>query len=121
MTTEIRARAYVVAPTVELAGALLVNQTKRGPRLFGGKVKGSETIRECCRRELLEELGVDASVGTLVSTTERYKGKGKRQRRILEVVFMVRLASLEFKPAKGMRPEWVPMNEVDMRLGAWMA
>lgn len=119
MTTEIRVRAYLLSSG---DSTVLVNRTKAGFRMFGGRVKGSETIRQALRRELYEELGIQADIGVMLSVEERYKGRGKRQRRIMEVIFLVRVSKdIALTPEDGMTPTWVPTSDVGMRLGERLA
>lgn len=74
-------KVTVVAAVIERAGRILVCQ--RGPRdshplkweFPGGKVRPGEHPREALRRELREELGVEADIGEELARTEwRYPG-----------------------------------------------
>lgn len=69
----------VVAAVIECDGKVLVCQRRRGDTFElrwefpGGKVKQGESSKEALRRELMEELGVDAEVGEeLFRTQHRY-------------------------------------------------
>jgi 8-oxo-dGTP diphosphatase len=78
-------------PTVLVAAAVLIEgdrvlltQRKAGTHLGGawefpgGKVQPGEDPRAACRRELMEELGVDVVIGEIVDVTfHRYEDAGK--------------------------------------------
>jgi 8-oxo-dGTP diphosphatase len=59
----------VLAAVVEVDDAFLLTRRLKGTHLAGtwefpgGKCEAGETHEDCLRRELLEELGVDASIG----------------------------------------------------------
>lgn len=66
----------VLAAVVERAGHFLVTRRPDGTHLAGlwefpgGKCEPGETHEACLRRELVEELGVEAEVGAEVLSTE---------------------------------------------------
>ena len=66
----------VMAAVIEQDGLVLVTRRVGDIHLSGfwefpgGKVEGGESHDACLRRELAEELGVEATVGTLILTTE---------------------------------------------------
>lgn len=74
----------VSAAVLVEAGRVLVSQRKKGAHLEhlwefpGGKVEPGEDPREALRRELVEELGVEADIGDVVEVTfHRYEEAGK--------------------------------------------
>jgi 8-oxo-dGTP diphosphatase len=74
----------VAAAILVESGRVLVTQRKVGAHLQGlwefpgGKVQPGEDPREALRRELREEIGIDASVGEIVDVTfYRYEDLGK--------------------------------------------
>ena len=66
----------VVAAVVERDGRYLVTRRLEGTHLAGlwefpgGKIKPGEKREDALRRELAEELGVEASVGELIETVD---------------------------------------------------
>jgi mutator protein MutT len=69
----------VTAAVIERDGAYLVTRRQRGVHLEGywefpgGKCDPGESLDECLRRELVEELGVDAEIGAeLLAVTHAY-------------------------------------------------
>ncbi|AEM38686.1 NUDIX hydrolase [Pyrolobus fumarii 1A] len=60
-------------------GRLLVQRGKKGHyRLPGGRVANSETIIQCLKREMLEELALEIDVRKLLYIIEAfYRGRGK--------------------------------------------
>jgi len=80
-----RAATVLVAAAVLVEdGKVLLSQRKAGTHLAGawelpgGKVEAGEDPREALRRELREELGVEARVGDVVEATfHRYEDAGK--------------------------------------------
>ena len=78
-------KTVVVAAAVLLEeGRVLLTQRKAGTHLAGawefpgGKVESGEDPREALRRELREEIGIEASVGEIVDVTyHRYEEADK--------------------------------------------
>jgi ADP-ribose pyrophosphatase YjhB (NUDIX family) len=69
VTPQLRVAAIVVRGTQ----ILLVEHRKRGEHYWvlpGGRLEGLETLEAALRRELREELGLDARVGELVIVSE---------------------------------------------------
>jgi 8-oxo-dGTP diphosphatase len=71
----------VVAAVIEQKGLVLIAQRKRGGRhtlkweFPGGKVEPGETLEAALRRELREELGIEAVIGEeMASYDVRYPG-----------------------------------------------
>lgn len=69
----------VTAAVIERDGAYLVTRRQRGVHLEGywefpgGKCEPGESLDECLRRELVEELGADAEIGAeLLAVTHAY-------------------------------------------------
>ncbi len=62
-------RLVVTAAVIERGGRYLVTRRQKGVHLEGlwefpgGKCDAGESLADCLRRELREELGVDAAVG----------------------------------------------------------
>jgi 8-oxo-dGTP diphosphatase len=74
----------VSAAVIVERGRVLLTQRKAGAHLAGawefpgGKVEAGEDPRAALRRELVEELGIDAEVGEIVDVTfHRYDDAGK--------------------------------------------
>jgi mutator protein MutT len=73
----------VTAAVIERDGEYLVTRRQRGVHLEGywefpgGKCEPGESLDECLRRELVEELGVDAEIGAeLLAVTHTYPDRG---------------------------------------------
>ena len=70
----------VTAAVIERDGAILVARRAPGHKLAGlwefpgGKVEDGESLEECLRRELVEELGISCSIGTVVAGSECHHG-----------------------------------------------
>lgn len=69
----------VTAAVIERDGEYLVTRRQRGVHLEGfwefpgGKCEAGESLDDCLRRELVEELGVDAEIGEeLLAVTHTY-------------------------------------------------
>lgn len=82
MTTPSKPRGIVVAAVMERDGLILACQRKKGDRhelkweFPGGKVEQGEDPASALRRELSEELGIDAKIGREISRYEfAYPGK----------------------------------------------
>ncbi len=75
---------HVAAAVLIEGGRVLLTQRKAGTHLEGawelpgGKVEDGEDPREALRRELREELGIDATAGEILDVTfHRYEDAGK--------------------------------------------
>jgi 8-oxo-dGTP diphosphatase len=70
----------VTAAAIIRNGSLLIAQRKRGDphellwELPGGKREAEESLEECLRRELGEEMGIDAEIGRLIGTAVKDDG-----------------------------------------------
>lgn len=89
---ENRSGLIVVAGIIEEGGLILIGQRKRGKRhglkweFPGGKVEPGETPRAALRRELTEELSIDATVGAEIV---RYEHSYPRRKPILLIFYRV--------------------------------
>ena len=99
----------VTAAVVRKDGKVLI--TRRGPgdkhegfwEFPGGKLEAGETLKECLERELLEELGVQSTVGTtLCSSIYKYE-----HGTIKLIALETHLASSEFRLVAHDQIEWV--------------
>jgi len=85
MTTKAdeRRRITVTAAVLEKDGKVLIARRKRGHRLAGkwefpgGKLEEGETPEECLRREMMEEFGVDVTVGEFVGRSHHIYPHGE--------------------------------------------
>jgi 8-oxo-dGTP diphosphatase len=73
---------HVTAAIIARDGCVLVCQRAAGGfhagkwEFPGGKVEPGESLEDCMRRELLEELGIEATVGRVLwQTRHRYPGR----------------------------------------------
>ena len=63
----------VTAAVIERDGRILIARRKHASMGYlwefpGGKLEDNETLQECLKREILEELGITISVGALISS-----------------------------------------------------
>src|SRR3990167_1178888 len=68
-------KKLIAAAIIEIDGKVLIAQRAKKDSLLGkwefpgGKVEAGETLSECLKRELLEELGIHAEVGEYFCTS----------------------------------------------------
>ena len=98
----------VTAAVVKRDGLYLVTRRQRGVHLEGlwefpgGKCEPGESIADCLRRELQEELGTDAAVGEeMLAVTHHYP------ERSVELHFLVCELAQEPRPLLGQEMRWV--------------
>jgi 8-oxo-dGTP diphosphatase len=118
----------VAAAVVVEGGRVLLTQRKAGTHLAGawefpgGKVEAGEDPREALRRELREELGIEARVGEVVDVTfHRYE---EAQKAVLLLFFRadrepvspepraIDVAALRWSSASELRDEELPPADV---------
>ncbi len=103
---------------VERDGKILLGMKKRGFgegrwNGFGGKVEDGETVDSAARRELMEEVGIEAvgmqELGVLDFSFEN-------DPKALEVhIFLANDSQGEPKESEEMRPEWFSPDEIPFR------
>jgi 8-oxo-dGTP diphosphatase len=104
----------VTAAVIERDDRFLVTRRPKGVHLEGhwefpgGKCDAGESLDECLRREIREELDVDADVaGELLNTTHRYED------RAVELHFFVCEVRGTPRPMQGQEMRWV--TRADLR------
>lgn len=110
-------RLLVTAAVIERDGRYLVTRRQRGVHLEGywefpgGKCENGESLADCLRRELLEELGADASIGVeILSTTHQYPD------RAVELHFIACELGGTPEPRLGQEMRWVARGQLrDLR------
>jgi mutator protein MutT len=106
-------KIVVTAGVIERGGAYLVTRRQRGVHLEGywefpgGKCEPGESLAECLRRELKEELGVDAEVrDEILAVTHEYS------ERSVELHFLACTLVGSPTPLIGQEMRWVPRGEL---------
>jgi 8-oxo-dGTP diphosphatase len=101
-------RIEVVAAVIERAGRYLITRRLEGTHLAGlwefpgGKILPGEKPEDALRRELKEELGVEAAVGELIETVDwDYPEKSVR------LLFFRGALAEEPTPLEGQEMRWV--------------
>jgi 8-oxo-dGTP diphosphatase len=116
MTTTKKTRAQwipVVAGVVHRRREVLVGQRPEGPlrgvwEFPGGKIETGETPEQALRRELTEELGIDAEIGPLIlATTHNYSEVG-----ILLLFYDVKFWKGSPTAAHHLKLQWVPIDDL---------
>lgn len=112
--TDGRPRIVVTAAVVERDGRLLVTRRLDGTHLAGhwefpgGKCERGESPEQCLARELVEELGVDATVGV-----EIYRTDYAYADRLLDLRFFRCELKGEERPLLGQEIRWVQRSELE--------
>ena len=104
----------VTAAVIERGGRYLVTRRQPGVHLEGfwefpgGKCEPDESLTECLRRELVEELGADAAVGEEVFTITHHYPE-----RSVELHFLACRLTAEPFPQLGQEMRWVAPDELN--------
>jgi 8-oxo-dGTP diphosphatase len=108
-------RLIVGAAVVEREGCYLVTRRQKGVHLEGywefpgGKCEDGESLEECLRRELIEELGIDADVRhEMLAVTHEYP------ERSIELHFVACRLLGDPHPQLGQEMRWAPRAELAM-------
>ena len=103
----------VTAAVIARDGRVLVTRRLKGTHLEGfwefpgGKCEPGESLEACLRRELHEELGVDAIIGgELLSTTHAYP------ERKVELHFFSAAIAADPMPQIGQQMQWVRCEDL---------
>jgi len=106
-------KIVVAAAVIERAGRFLVTRRPRGVHLEGlwefpgGKCDKEESLADCLRRELIEELGADAIVGDeIFAVTHGYP------ERTIALHFFACSLSGEPRPLIGQQMQWVAREDL---------
>lgn len=104
----------VGAAVIERSGAFLLTRRLDGTHLAGtwefpgGKCEAGETLPECVRRELREELGIDVDVGArIVSVVHAYADRS------VELHFFDCWSAGEPRPLLGQDIRWASVDEFE--------
>lgn len=109
-----KAALVVTAAVIERDGAFLLTRRLEGTHLAGtwefpgGKCEDGEQLQACLRRELLEELGVDAEVGA-----EVFGLRHAYAEKTVELHFFACRLLGEPHPLLGQQMRWVPRAELE--------
>ena len=110
----------VVARCIVIKGSeLLVQVSKKGDRyrLPGGSVNDTETIVECLKREMHEELGVNIEVGKLLYIVESFYRRKNRIVHEIGFYFLCKLSSERGKDItsreKHVEIHWSPLDQLE--------
>ena len=108
-----RPHLVVTAAVIERDGAYLVTRRQAGVHLEGcwefpgGKCEPGESLADCLRRELREELDTDADVGAeLLAVTHDYPDRS------IELHFIACALHADPRPLLGQEMRWVPRAEL---------
>jgi 8-oxo-dGTP diphosphatase len=103
----------VTAAVIERDGRFLVTRRQKGVHLEGfwefpgGKCDAGESLVDCLRRELREELDVDATIGAeILSTTHHYS------ERSVQLHFLACTLQGDPSPQLGQEMRWIPRGEL---------
>ena len=106
-------RLVVTAAVIERDGRYLVTRRQKGVHLEGlwefpgGKCDPGESLTDCLRRELREELGVEATTGAeVLSTRHEYP------ERSVELHFIACTLHGDPSPQLGQQMRWVAREEL---------
>jgi 8-oxo-dGTP pyrophosphatase MutT (NUDIX family) len=88
--------------------------------LPGGRVEMLESAQEALRREIREELGIEASIGRLLWVAENFFAMGGYQYHELGLYFAMDLPSsvdhdeefAAFDPSAELRMRWLPLDDL---------
>lgn len=103
----------VTAAIIGRDGKFLIVRRKQGQKLSGywefpgGKIEEGETPEDCLKRELKEELGVEAEIGPLLGQNTFTYDHGK----ILLLAYETRIPAGEITLTVHDAAEWVPPAE----------
>lgn len=103
----------VTAAVIERQGAFLVTRRQRGVHLEGywefpgGKCEPGESLADCLRRELREELDADAAVEQEIFTVTHHYPE-----RSVELHFLSCRLLSEPRPLLGQDMRWVPRTDL---------
>ncbi len=104
----------VAAAIIISKGKVLLARRKQGDRhqgfweFPGGAVEPGETLEECLSRELMEELGVAATVAEVIARNECRSKRGSLDL----VALLARVASEEFRLTAHDAIEWVDPRDL---------
>ncbi|MGH9409825.1 MAG: (deoxy)nucleoside triphosphate pyrophosphohydrolase [Vicinamibacterales bacterium] len=106
-------RSIVAAAVVESPDGFLVTRRQKGVHLEGlwefpgGKCEAGESLRDCLRRELREELGVESTIGEeLAAVTHDYPEL------TVELHFFACAVTGNPQALLGQAMRWVPRSEL---------
>lgn len=105
----------VTAAVIEKDGKILIAKRKEGGRLAskwefpGGKLEEGETPKECLRRELREEFGIDTRIKDFICSSEHEYSYGS----IELLAYRADHLSGEFRLNDHEEIRWIKPNEFD--------